>query len=138
MEVLNCKACGNLFNYDGNGPQLCPNCRKKLEEKFQTTKDYIRENPSANINQISEECKVSIPQIKRWVREERLAFTEASPIGLECERCGKMIRTGRFCADCKSKMQNQFDNAYEKPKPVAPKKKEREKERMRFLGKNDV
>ena len=114
MEVTNCKACGNLFNYEGTGPRLCPNCRKKLEEKFQDTKEYVRANPTANINQISEECKVSIPQIKRWVREERLAFTEASPIGLECERCGKMIKTGRFCNEFKKAMENQFDNMYEK------------------------
>lgn len=134
MEVTNCKACGSLFNYTGSGPRLCPNCQKKLEEKFQETKKYIRENPAANINQISEECKVSIPQIKRWVREERLSFTEASPIGLECEMCGKMIRTGRFCDECKQKMQNQLGSALDKPKPVEmPKKKEREKERMRFL-----
>ncbi len=133
MEVTNCRACGNLFNYL-SGPRLCPNCQKKLEEKFQDTKNYIRENPSAGITQISQECKVSVPQLKKWVREERLVFSEASPVGIECENCGKMIRTGRFCNDCKTKMINQLDNAYEKPKkPEPPKKKEREKERMRFL-----
>jgi hypothetical protein len=32
-------------------------------------------------------------------------------------------------------MENQFDNMYEKEKPVVPKKKEKDKERMRFFDK---
>ena len=52
MEVTNCKACGNLFNYE-SGPRLCPNCMKKLEQKFMTTKNYIRENPGANRNTVA-------------------------------------------------------------------------------------
>lgn len=132
MEVTNCKACGNLFNYI-SGPRLCPICSKKLEERFINTKKYIRENPDAGINQISADCKVSIPQLKKWIREERLSFSKDSPIGIECENCGKMIRTGRFCQECKVKMINQLDSAYEKPKVEQPKKADRDKERMRFL-----
>lgn len=133
MNVINCKSCGNLFNYL-SGPPLCPNCSKKLEEKFQFTKEYIRENPGASINQISSECKVSVPQLKKWVREERLSFSQNSPIGIECENCGNMIRTGRFCKDCKTKLINQLDNMYEKPAPKEEvKKKDKQKDRMRFL-----
>ena len=131
MEVKNCKGCGRLFNYMGGTP-LCPSCMKLLDEKFQQTKTYIRENPRASLQEVSEECEVSIAQIKRWVREERLTFTEDSQIGIECERCGAMIRTGRFCDACKAKMTNQFDNMYEKPK-VEMEKQERTKEKMRFL-----
>lgn len=134
MEVRNCKGCGKLFNYMGGAP-LCPACVKLLDEKFQNTKTYIRENPRASIQEVSEECEVSVAQIKRWVREERLAFTEDSQIGIECESCGAMIRTGRFCESCKTRMANQFGGLYEKPK-VEPKKKEREKEKMRFLDNN--
>lgn len=134
MEVTNCRACGNLFNYL-SGSRLCPNCMKKLEKKFMTTKEYIRENPGSNINTVAKECKVSIPQIKKWIREERLSFSQESGIGIECDNCGKMIRTGRFCSECKAKMINQLDNAYEKPKPVVQKKKDKEKELMRFLDK---
>ncbi len=131
MEVRNCKGCNRLFNYIGGVP-LCPACIKILDEKFQTTKEYIRDNPHVGIQQVADECEVSIPQIKRWIREERLAFSEESQIGIECEGCGKMIRTGRFCDACKNRMTNQLNNLYEKPK-VEPKKPVREKEKMRFL-----
>lgn len=132
MEVRNCRGCGRIFNYMGGTP-LCPACIKVLEERFQVTKTFIRENPHASIQEVSEECEVSIPQIKRWIREERLAFSDESQVGLECEGCGTMIRTGRFCDNCKSRMANQLENLYEKPKPEEKKKPSREKEKMRFL-----
>lgn len=132
MEVTNCKACGNLFNYI-SGERLCPSCKKKLEDIFIKTKKYIRENPDVGINQVSTECNVSVSQIKKWVRQERLSFSKDSPIGIECENCGTMIKTGRFCQTCKAQMINKLDSAYEKPKIEVPKKADREKERMRFL-----
>ena len=104
----------------------------KLQGLRQSVQLHLR---SKAINTVAKECKVSIPQIKKWIREERLSFSQESGIGLECDNCGKMIRTGRFCAECKAKMINNLDNAYEKPKPVVQKKKEKEKERMRYLDK---
>ena len=43
MEVKNCKNCGRLYNYIGGVYRLCPECMRKLEEKFQEVKDYIEE-----------------------------------------------------------------------------------------------
>lgn len=132
MEVKNCKGCGRLFNYLG-GPPLCPACVKNLENKFIEVKTYIRENPSATIQQIAEDNEVSTKQLKQWIREERLCFTDDSPIGIECENCGAMIKTGRFCDSCKSQLQNRIQSAIDKPKKIEPKKQTRDKERMRFL-----
>ena len=46
MEVKNCKNCGRLYNYIGGVYRLCPECMRKLEEKFQEVKDYIEDNPN--------------------------------------------------------------------------------------------
>ena len=46
-----------------------------------------------------------------------------------------MIKTGRFCDACKSKLQNNLMSAIDKPKKVEPKKPVRDGERMRFLEK---
>jgi len=101
MEVKNCKGCGRLFNYL-QGPPLCPACTADLENKFQQVKDYLRENPKAQLNQIAEDNDVSVKQIRQWVREERLTFTEESQITLDCENCGAPILTGRFCDRCRA------------------------------------
>lgn len=132
MDVRNCKGCGRLFNYMGKSP-LCPACEKKLDDKYHQVKEYIYDNPGATINQVSEENDVSVNQIKKWVREEKLSFSDDSPVGLACESCGKTIKTGRFCKECKSKVASGLENLIEKPKPVEIKKDPRENPKMRFL-----
>ncbi len=132
MEVLSCKGCGRLYNYMG-GPKLCPACQKKLEDKFQEVKQYLNENPNASISEVSENLEVSVKQIKQWVREERLAFSEACADGILCEHCGVPIRTGRFCDKCKNQMANNLAATLDKPKPEEPVKRERDGNRMRFL-----
>ena len=62
MEVKNCKNCGRLYNYIGGVYRLCPECMRKLEEKFQEVKDYIEDNPRADMREISEKCDVSTRQ----------------------------------------------------------------------------
>ena len=131
MEVKNCRSCKRLFNYIG-GEQLCSECKQKLEEKFNDVKEYIREHPAATLNEISEENDVSVKQLNQWVREERLAFTDDSIITFECENCGTAIRTGRFCDKCKSSMAHGLGSVYHS-EPVKPEKKERDRDRMRFL-----
>jgi len=134
MDVRNCKKCRKLFNYIGGQP-LCPTCIAELEDEFQKVKIYLRENPNALMVTIAEDNDVSIQQIKQWVKEERLTFTEDSPVAIECESCGAMIRTGRFCKACKDKMANTMSGAISKPKTITPpeKKPDKEKDRMRFF-----
>lgn len=135
MEVRNCKECGKVFNYIGGVP-VCPACSKKLEEKFSEVKEYIYNNPGANINQVAEENDVSVKQIKHWVREERLCFSDNSELGIECEKCGAMIKTGRFCQKCKRQLESSLSNMYQtKKEPAVQKKKTGSADgKMRFLG----
>ncbi|MBQ8798568.1 MAG: flagellar protein [Lachnospiraceae bacterium] len=114
MDVRNCKGCSRLFNYIGGQP-LCPECAKALDLKFDEVRDYVYDHPRAGMQEVAEENDVTIAQIKRWIREERLAFSEDAQVGLECEGCGKMIRTGRFCETCKAKYINDF-SSYIKPR----------------------
>ena len=131
MEVKNCRDCGKLFNYLG-GLRLCPGCKAKLEEKFQEVKKYIYEHKDASISEVSEENDVSVQQIKQWVREERLSFSDESLVGIACESCGELIRTGRFCEKCKKQLANNLGAVYQKEKKE-PVKKAKESARMRFL-----
>ena len=134
MEVRNCRGCGRLFNYIGGMGFLCPACMEQLEEKFQQVKKYIRDNPRATMQQVSEDNEVSVGQIERWVREERLAFAEDSPIGIACESCGVTIKTGRFCPACKDAMSKNLGSMYKEDAPLSRQRAEaRERAKMRFL-----
>lgn len=132
MNVSNCKSCGRLFNVLVN-EKICPACKQALEDDFQRVKKYLEENPNASVEEVSRENDVTVKQIKQWVREERLVFSEGSLEGVECENCGTMIRTGRFCEECKLKMKNNLMSALDKPKTPEIKKTEKDRDRMRFL-----
>ncbi len=117
------------------GPHLCPACMQKLEEKFSQVKDYLEDNPHATIPEIAKDNEVSTRQIEQWVREERLYFSDDSPYGIGCERCGKIIKTGRFCDSCRNDMANTFQNAYQKKEAPKPKSSRvtSERDKMRYL-----
>ncbi len=135
MEVVTCRSCGKLFNYI-QGPRICPTCAKKLEEKFIEVKKYVYANPKVELNELSKAMDVSVRQIKSWVREERLCFTDDSPIGIECENCGATIKTGRFCKQCKDKLSNTIKDAAGLNRPkgtLAPKPNTSKDSKMRFL-----
>jgi hypothetical protein len=119
----------------GGGVAVCQACMKKLDEKFADVKKYIYDNPGANAQQVADDNDVSLGQIRKWVREERLSFSEDSPVGLECESCGKMIKTGRFCSSCKDKMANNLSSAYKEPEKIVEKKSTSDGRgpRMRFF-----
>ena len=131
MEIKTCKQCKRIFNYLA-GPAICPACKDQLEKKFVEVKEYIRENPKEGINEVAKANDVSVNQLRRWIREERLSFSEDSDIGIDCESCGRTIRSGRLCQSCKDKLLGTVDELYRTEDSIVA-KKHREAARMRFL-----
>lgn len=140
MEVRNCKSCGRLYNYIGGSYRnLCPNCINKVEEKFSEVKDYIDEHKNATIPDVSKDCDVRVEQIEHWIREERLYFSEDSPIGIACENCGITIKSGRFCPACKAKMSNVLSELYSGESSKSNRSDvNKDSDRMRYLSKEFI
>lgn len=133
MDVRNCRKCGKLFNY-AMGPITCPSCMKEQEEKFQEVKSYISAHQGCGIAEVSEACEVTPQQIKHWLRDDRLEFSADSAVGLECEKCGDKIRSGRFCENCKNEMAHNLGNVYKKDEPKPQKTKDiKSSAKMRYL-----
>lgn len=138
MDVRTCQRCKKIFNYVA-GQQVCASCKRELEVLFKDVRLFIRRNPQASIQQVAEECEVEARQIKQWIREERLSFSNDSAVGIECERCGKSIKTGRYCEECKKETLNDLKSVQrgqnsDSIKSV-PESSER-KSQMRFLNKD--
>lgn len=110
MDVRNCRRCGSIFNYVSGVP-VCPACREEEERKFQIVKKYIQDNVQAEIPEIIANCDVSHNQIMNWIRHERLVFADSSPIGIDCEGCGTMIKTGTLCDRCKHEFSYRLNNS---------------------------
>lgn len=132
METVNCKLCGKLF-IQMFGDPICAKCRSVLDEKFDKVKEYVYQNPHSSIQKVSEENDVPVRQIVKWVREERLEFTSDSLVGIECEICGSMIKTGHFCKECKDDLALKLGRAYDKPIPEEVKKELKQKKALRIL-----
>lgn len=132
MDVHNCRICGRLFNYL-SGPDVCPGCREAAEKKFQDVKEYVRDNPGATIPEVADNNDVTTNQIRQWIREERLQFSDDSPVGIECEKCGTQIKTGRFCEACKNKMASALSDSIAKPAPKPVEKKSKPNDKMFHL-----
>lgn len=108
MNIRNCSKCGKIYAYDGTS-KLCPKCRKEEEEEFKRVKEYIYDHPEANIQLVSEETGVPVKKILRYLREGRLQLKdEHNNLILACERCGKPIKTGRFCDMCVAELQREL------------------------------
>lgn len=113
MELRVCKKCHRIFE-STTAAIVCPYCSRELEAVFKIVKSYIRSHPEASIVEVSEACNTDMEQIKQWIREERIEYTKESVIGIECERCGKIIKTGRLCAECKGELLKNIQSLYVK------------------------
>ena len=64
-------------------------------------KEYLYQNPGAMLSEVSVELNISLDKIERFLKEGRLELTsEEGSFHLECEMCGKSIRSGRLCDEC--------------------------------------
>lgn len=114
MEIKNCRKCGKMFNYM-DGPRICQGCKAAIEKKFQEVKDFVRDNRTASVAEICEQCDVESKQVQQWIREERLIFADDSPVKISCEKCGAQIKTGRYCDKCKKDTMNNLTAAGRRP-----------------------
>lgn len=112
-DVRNCRRCGRIYNYI-SGPPICQDCKQADEETFKRIKEYLYKYPGATLTQVATDCDVSVEKIKMFLREGRLEITEGANIILECERCGKSIRTGRFCQECQNGLSSDISGSVSK------------------------
>lgn len=136
-DVRNCKKCGRVYNYIG-GPPICNVCSQQDEQDFKRVKEYLYDNPGASMSQVSEALEVSVEKITRYLREGRLEITEdSSNLFLECESCGKAIRSGRFCKDCGKELEKDLIVTARQMNDTSGNNTAKKSIEMRFLNKNE-
>jgi ribosomal protein L32 len=107
-DVRNCRRCRRIFNYIV-GPPICSICKEQDEVDFKRVKEYLFKNPGATLSEVSIVLEISVGKIKSYLKEERLEIIgNESNMVLECESCGKAIRTGRLCDGCSAGLSRDF------------------------------
>jgi len=102
-ELRNCLRCGRVFAYTYS--PICNKCLEEDEKEYKIVKEYIYDNPGSTVFEVSDATGVSVEKIMRFLREERLELSsENSNLLLECESCGRPIKSGKYCEECKNKI----------------------------------
>lgn len=96
--LRNCKKCNRLFSsVDGNS--LCSRCNDDIDDEFTRVREYIYDNPSSSVKDVSIATGVEADAILKWIREGKIVLSKGSSIAF-CDRCGEPTDGGRFCAKC--------------------------------------
>ncbi len=136
-EVRNCRKCGKIFTFMGGAP-ICPACKQADEEDFKRIKEYLYRNSGASITEVSTELEISVEKIKRFLKEGRLEITgDDGNLILECETCGKSIKSGRFCDECERNLAAGFKSAASQIKSGLDSSSTGKAIGMRYLNKDD-
>ena len=135
MDIRNCNRCGKIYAYDGFN--ICIKCRREDEEDFKKVKEYIDENPGANISEVSEKTEVDTRKIINFLRQGRLEIEDKDNLLLDCERCGVPIKTGRFCKKCTIEMQREFKQSIGGGKDPKELRTGKAKEKIRIKDRYD-
>lgn len=101
MELKTCEECGRTFAAE-NGRTLCKRCfDKKIDNDFKLVRDYLYDHPGADIKEVADETGVDEAVILKLLKQDRIEVVEEANTLLRCEKCGKSIKSGRLCDDCK-------------------------------------
>ena len=104
-----CEKCGGVMVFKGLGEYQCEDCGELAYDDYGKVRNYIEAHKGATAAQIEDAIGVSQRSIRRLLKEGRLEVAEGSRAFLQCELCGKSIRSGRYCSDCEVKMHRRLE-----------------------------
>ena len=112
MDVRNCKRCNRIFTYTGKN--ICNYCIEEEQADFDKVREYLFNNRRSTASQVSEATDVDLKVITRFLREGRLEsdlVVNDDDGELNCEKCNRQIKSGRFCENCIDELQNGLKKA---------------------------
>ncbi len=110
-KLKNCSKCGRVFQAEEIGQKHCMRCRSNEDDLFLKAREFIYDNPQTNVIEVSEELDIEEDLILKWLRQGRLEL-KGEGVGYPCDRCGKSIKSGRFCDSCQMELKNGFNDAF--------------------------
>lgn len=104
-----CEKCGGVMVFQGLGEYRCEDCGELAYDDYGKVRAYIEEHRGATAAQIEEAIGVSQKTIRRLLKDGRLEVAEGSRTFLQCEICGKTLRSGRYCPECEMKVHRNIE-----------------------------
>ena len=104
-----CKECGGVMIYDGVGEYHCEECNFLDFDDYGKVRGYIEKHRGATAAEIENAVGVSQRVIRKLLRDGRIEIAENSKVYLECENCGKKIRSGMYCPECETQIHRKLE-----------------------------
>lgn len=135
-DLVNCPSCGSVM-VRNKFRDICDGCYKEEEKMFDTVYKFMRrrENRAATIPQVIEGTGVSEDLLFKFIRAGRIQLANFPNFGYPCDKCGKIIRTGKICEDCSSGLRKELE-IYQKEEERKEEIRKRENQRTYFANKN--
>ncbi|MGG5255325.1 TIGR03826 family flagellar region protein [Neobacillus sp. SM06] len=104
-ELVNCPNCNEIF-VKSKFRDVCPKCWKQEEEDYNTVYQFMRkrENRAATIEQVVRQTGVKEELVLKFIKKGRIQITHFPNLGYPCDRCGRIIRTGKLCENCTAEL----------------------------------
>lgn len=111
MDLSNCPECGEIY-IKSKFRDVCEKCWKAEEAAYDTVYKFMRkrENRAATMLQVVEATGVSEALILKFIKNGKLQITQFPNLGYPCDKCGKIIRTGKLCEGCASEILDDLKN----------------------------
>lgn len=114
QKLRNCIQCGKVF-LSKDREELCADCRASYYQLEELVKEFVKDHPGSNVNEVSEATTVSKKLIQKMMREG--VFMDI-PMGdnfmYACASCGKPIKTGTYCTSCLTRLRRETQQAAER------------------------
>lgn len=114
-DLKNCKKCNRLFQ-SKDGASLCSRCNDDIDDEFTRVKEYIYDNPSSNLKDISIGTGVAATAILKWIREGKIVLDADVTIAF-CQRCEEPTDGERFCQKCQGELAQGLKRGIENKEP---------------------
>jgi len=111
VDLSNCPECGEIY-IKSKFRDVCEKCWKAEEAAYDTVYKFMRkrENRAATMLQVVEATGVSEALILKFIKNGKLQITQFPNLGYPCDKCGKIIRTGKLCEGCASEILDDLKN----------------------------
>ncbi|MEH7444575.1 TIGR03826 family flagellar region protein [Bacillus sp. JJ1122] len=111
MDLSNCPECGEIY-IKSKFRDVCEKCWREGEAAYDTVYKFMRkrENRAATMLQVVEATGVPEALILKFIKNGKLQITQFPNLGYPCDKCGKIIRTGKLCEGCASEILEDLKN----------------------------
>lgn len=107
-----CAECSSAdIKYKGLGSYECSKCGHIMYDDYGKVREYLEDHRGATVLEVSDATGISKGKIRKLLEEERIEIAPNSAVFIFCEKCGKPIRTGKYCDSCANERAVSFANA---------------------------